>query len=231
MFKKMFLLGIVLSIFSQMSFCQESTGKLEKIASFTGDGDEYLILSDYDVTKSYIYVTLRPRSDGDYVMSRFKKSKLKGFLRSLELAKEKYKEWQLQAKISSVKQFSMRMQGVYFHDQYVFFTDNGKWYHEKGLNVWAKFYVDENANCFLIIETDYMSADEVVSTNISTGWGYSMAFGGGWRASHGKTEVLRSAGGATITFASVAEIDQCISQLQKALDMKDQNKKNSRMFY
>ncbi|MBQ3580864.1 MAG: hypothetical protein II975_07755 [Bacteroidales bacterium] len=104
-----------------MSFCQESTGKLEKIASFTGDGDEYLILSDYDVTKSYIY--------------------------------------------------------------------------------------------------------------IFTGWGYSMAFGGGWGASQGKTEVLRSAGGATITFASVAEIDQCISQLQKALDMKDQNKKNSRMFY
>lgn len=232
MFKKVFLtIGVALSFVFQMANAQDDPGaKLEQIDTFVADSTVYGILTDSDVKNSEIYLTMQVSND-NFALSRFKQYKLKEFIRTLEKAKGVYAKWMDNAKSSSVKQFSKRIEKVMFADQYIFFMADGNWYHEKGVNVWAKFYVDGNGDCFLIIETDKMSTDEVVSKTLSGGWSNSLLGGNmHYGSSKSKTEVQRNSAGASIVFASVEEIDECISKLQKAIEWKKEREKMQKMF-
>lgn len=232
MFKKVFLtIGLALCFVSKIANVQDDpAAKLVQIDTFIADSTIYGILTDSDVKSSEIYLTMQVSND-NFALSRFKQYKLKEFMRALEKAKAVYAKWMDQAKSSSVKQISKRIKNVMFADQYIFFMADGNWYHEKGVNVWAKFHVDDNGDCFLIIETDKMSTDEVVSKTLSGGWSNSLFWGNmNYGTSKAKTEVQRNSAGASIVFASVEEIDECISKLHKAIEWKKEREKMQKMF-
>ena len=76
-----------------------------------------------------------------------------------------------------------------------------------------------------------MSTDEVVSKTLSGGWSNSLLGGNmHYGSSKSKTEVQRNSAGASIVFASVEEIDECISKLQKAIEWKKEREKMQKMF-
>lgn len=229
--KKCFLLSLALCCIISPIFSQKGKSDIEKIQqidTFVANGKTYSILSDFDTRKNAIYITLQTNKDGEHAMSKFSVYQINQLIKRFDKAEITYKEWSFRAKEASVKQFSKRISRI--RDQHIFFTEKQTWYHEKGVNVWLRFFVDDNGECFFIMETDYMSTDEVVSKNLSTGWGYSFAWGGGWGGGTTKTEIQRYNSGAHLTFSSTDEIEQFLEKLQKAVEWSKKSKEANRLF-
>ena len=88
----------------------------------------------------------------------------------------------------------------------MFFTDEGNWYREDGVDIQLRFFVDEHGNCQFVIQTDRMTSDEVVNTISPAGSWY-------------KDEVIvkHECSGASLSFQSSEEIDKFIEMLESVM--------------
>ena len=93
------------------------------------------------------------------------------------------------------------------------------------------FSVDANGKCFLVIQSDRMSSDEVVGESSSIGGssilGTSIA---GIFGSTSEMKVGHYCNGASLTFSSGVEIDNFITKIQNVLDWSKQQKSKSSIF-
>lgn len=193
----------------------------------------YCILAD-DNTQGFrgLYMEWKGIDTNFCVMSKMTYAEIVYFLNSLQNAKDKYLQWKRTALSLDTRSFTKRMP-VSWAAQTIFFTrgENERWYHEVGVNIWSNFSVSSNGSCYLIIQTDYMTSEEVVAEQSFNG-SVSNWSTGGWGLTHnsGKTTVTRRCEGATLTFSSDEEIDRFIVKLSQAMKWKKENQKQSRLF-
>lgn len=155
-------------------------------------------------------------------------AKFDPFLGSLSSAKEYYLKWCVIAKNQSVAHFSKDFP-VKFIDQTMLFTSEGKWHRENGVNLAARFYVDDTGKCYLVLDTDYMTSDEVVEHGVSSGVGWG--FGGlmvGRRSN--ETSITHYCAGASLFFSSEQEIDSFIAKMNAVKKWKEGNVAVGKLF-
>ena len=99
--------------------------------------------------------------------------------------------------------------------------------------MWFTFYVNDDGVCFLILESDYMTSDEVVSHTSSLGFSFAGYFSGyplmGVSSSGGTVTVGRYCSGASLTFSSEEEIEMFINKLVAVVQWKRNNVKNGKL--
>lgn len=155
-------------------------------------------------------------------------AKLDPFLGSLSSAKEYYLKWCVIAKKNqSVAHFSKDFP-VKFIDQTMLFTSEGKWHRENGVNLTARFYVDNTGKCYLVLDTDYMTSEEVVEHGVSS-WGVGGRMLGLGRTSS-ETTVTHYCAGASLFFSSEQEIDSFIAMMKAVKKWKEGNVAVGKLF-
>ena len=157
-------------------------------------------------------------------------SKLSSFLKSLYQAKEYFMKWREIAKNQEITHFSKDIP-VVFGDQTMFFTSNDKWYRENGVDLKCRFLVDEGGNYYLVLDTDFMTSDQVVQHGVS----YSSAYNAGsgrWSTAwaRSKTTVTHYCPGASLFFSSEQEVDSFASKLNMVKQWKEGNIAAGKLF-
>ena len=120
---------------------------------------------------------------------------------------------------------------VPFSDKVMYFTENGKWYEEKGVDLKCKFMVSPDGSCYMVLQSDYMTSDEVVAHGYSIGNAYN-AKSGRWSMAFASStaSITRYCSGASLTFSSTEEIDSFIQKLYDAQQWKKRNKEQGELF-
>jgi hypothetical protein len=155
-------------------------------------------------------------------------TKFDQFLGSLSSAREYYLKWCVIAKNQSVTHFSKNFP-VKFIDQTMLFTSDGKWHRENGVNLSARFYVDGTGKCYLVLDTDYMTSDEIVEHGASSGVGFGFGNLMVGRSSN-ETSVTHYCAGASLFFSSEQEIDSFIDKLKRVRKRNEQNVTIGKLF-
>lgn len=117
---------------------------------------------------------------------------------------------------------------VKFIDQTMLFTSEGKWHRENGVNLTARFYVDNTGKCYLVLDTDYMTSEEVVEHGVSS-WGFGGRMLGLGRTSS-ETTVTHYCAGASLFFSSEQEIDSFIAMMKAVKKWKEGNVAVGKLF-
>ena len=168
-----------------------------------------------------------------YLAFTFKKnaySEMEAFIKSLQDAYQKYSEWKNLAKNYSFKYFSKTIP-VPLSDKTLYFTEDGKWFMERGVDMKYKFFVDSNGDCYLIMESDYMTSTETVSESYAFTSSYNAylnVLGLGFRKS--EVNIERYCGGASLIFSSESEINGFINTLRKVANRMRYNWENGQIF-
>ena len=216
-----------------LSFAAIINAQVFLIDSFTlteTDG-AYGIYADIDCNEANVFFfDMQAPKDQQRVQMKLWGNYIDGFIQSLRSAQKKYQEWSKVAQENNVKLLSKDVSGASFTDKVVYFTENDKWYQEKGVDIKCKFIVSSVGSCHLALQTDYMTSEEVVQHGFSIG-----SFGsvlGRWNIGMGysKTSVIRYCGGASLTFSSSEEIDMFIQKLYDAQQWKKNNKEMGKKF-
>jgi len=144
------------------------------------------------------------------------------FIESLSKTKDYFKRWSLIAKENNMKLIKFKIP-VRFSDQKIYFTQDGKWYSERGVDMQAFFYVDRSGDCYIVLESDYMTSKAVVAE--SSSFSYSMSGGAilGFGGSSGRVVAEKYCSGSSLVFSSEKEIEDFIDALNKAVQWKRQN--------
>jgi hypothetical protein len=154
-----------------------------------------------------------------------KNNNLKDFIEELIMAKNLYSKWKSIATLNGIKLLSKKMP-VRLYDHDLYFTDKNKWYYEKGVDMWFTFYVEEG-NCYLILESDYMTSEETIAHSSTLGFSFRSFFSGssflGVDYSSSKIIEKRYCSGSFLVFSSEAEIDVFISKLENVAAWKKNN--------
>lgn len=152
------------------------------------------------------------------------RNKLDSFLGSLASARDYYIMWREIAQKQSVKQFTKDLP-VKLLDQTMLFTSDGIWRRENGVNITARLYVDNAGKCFMVLDTDYMTSEEVVEGSVySTGFYFS-----GIKVSQ-ETTITHYCPGASLFFSSEQEINLFINKMNKVKRWKEQNVAAGKLF-
>ena len=112
------------------------------------------------------------------------------------------------------------------NDQTIYFTQDEKWYCEKGVDMTVLFSVNANKQAFCVIESDYMTSTEVVGHSSSIGISMLIPFTNtAWGLSSNSTEIVvgKYCDGASLTFSSEKEIDTFIQKLINVSKWKKDN--------
>lgn len=142
------------------------------------------------------------------------------FNKSIIKAKETYKKWKGIAQSNSLKKIAKKMP-ISVSDMDMYFTQDYKWHLERGVDMWWTFYVNDDGQCYLILESDYMTSDEVV--------GYTSSRSSTLGAMSGNTVIRNYCAGANLVFSTEEEIDQFIAKLGKAAEWKRANVENGKL--
>lgn len=135
-------------------------------------------------------------------------------------AKETFKKWKEIAGSNSLKRMAKKIP-VSVADQELYFTQNGKWYSEHGVDMQFTFYVDDEGNCYMLLESDYMTSEEVVA--------YSSARYSTLGTMTSSTVVKHYCSGAFLIFTTEEEIDQFAAKLDKVIEWKRANVENGKL--
>lgn len=195
----------------------------------------YGIYADIDAgNRGHLYFDMETQSGMQQVQCQLKiptyeinsgvREELYDFLEPLKKCKGIYARWKQIAEQSSVRMFSKKMP-IYFRDQLFHFSQDGKWYYENGVDISVKFYVDANGKALCIIETDYMTSQEVVAHSYSMSasftplspnpaWGFTVG------NSQSKVTVEKYCSGASLPFSSEDEIDMFVEKIEKIIEWK-----------
>lgn len=157
-------------------------------------------------------------------------SEVEIFIKSLETAKSKFEQWKLIAKNNNLKLLTKKLP-CSFNDQYIFFSHDGKWYSESGVDIHTTFFINRNGDCYLILESDYMSSTEVVSASIGLAMSYTDNFDNLSLATSGSTVYeWKYCPGASLMFSTSSEIDEFIESLRRVVKWKKQNIADGKLF-
>lgn len=154
------------------------------------------------------------------------------FKNDIKNAWYQYTQWKTIAESNNMKLISKEIP-VYTDPQELYFTDNGRWYSDKYVKMWFTFYVDEDGNSYLILESDVMSSEEVVAHSSSSGVSLVGLLSGnplvGFGSSKHKTIINRACSGASLVFSSEEEIDVFIQKVENVAEWKRNNIMNGKL--
>ena len=215
-----FLFCIVL----MSSCCLHAQNYLIEKYYLTATDREYGIYANVNCnSKDELFFDLDAPNDQQLVQAQLSFNKysdceMEIFIRSLELAKQKFREWSFIAKDNNLTLFSKTIP-ILLTDKKLFFTNEGKWFYENGVDMKYIFFVDSHGNSYLIIESDYMTSEEMVASTSSFSFSgaynsYLGSLGLGVGFSKGNISIERYCGGASLTFSTIAEIDEFIRKLR-----------------
>ena len=157
-------------------------------------------------------------------------SDINSFITSLQKAKVKYEEWAKVVEEEGSRIFTKNIPKVSFKDQTIYFTEGGKWFREKGVDIKGVFSVNNRGECFLVLQSDNMQSEELVGESSMLGGSYTPKFNvGSIFGSSSQVTIKHYCSGASLTFRSSNEIDAFIEKLKNVLAWKNkQNSKNKK---
>lgn len=190
-------------------------------------GGDYGFYVDIDVDEGVkVLYDLQAFSSDQRARAELSSGDVKSLVTSLEKAMVIFEKWSKLAREEKMKLVSKRFPTI-FVDQNIYFTQEGKWYFEKGVDMHAIFFVDADGECQFILESDYMTSSELAAQSTSVGLSFagSLLRGGILGISGGETKytVGRYCGGSSLTFKNVDEIKEFIKKLNSAIEWKKQN--------
>lgn len=201
----------------------------------------YGIYTDIDSgesSTSCLYYDMQAPNDEQEVQARINfgirtaSNNIDSFKKAFIKAKEKYIEWKQIAQTNSLVLLSKRIP-AHVSDQNLYFTENGKWYSERGVDMWFTFYVNKDGLCFLILESDDMTSNEIVSHTSSIGVSFAGYFSQhplmGIGTSSNTVTIERYCSGASLTFSSEEEIDDFIQKIENVVVWKRNNVSNGKL--
>ena len=178
----------------------------------------------------YVYYDMIIENSSEKALARLSFSDVKSFVSSLKKAKAKYEEWSKIAKEEGASAFSKRIPQS-FKDQDIYFTDNGKWFRETGVDMKTVMSVDNVGNCYLVLQSDDMQSEESVGETSVVGGSSTPKFNvGSIFGSSSQMVVKHTSQGASIKFNSSSQIDSFIVCLLKVLDWKNKNNSQDKKF-
>lgn len=203
------------------------------IDDFTLSASEgaYGIYANVDCSESNVFfVDMQAPNEQQHVQIKLSSSNLDAFVRSLQSVKKEYQEWSKVAQDNKIASFSKKFNSTFF-DKELYFTDNGKWYHETGVDLKCKFIVSSDGSCHMVLQSDYMTDGEVVEYSYSVGTVRNYASGRwGMGFASSTTSVTKYCSGASLDFSSPEEVDMFIQKLYKAKEWKENNIKQGKLF-
>lgn len=184
----------------------------------------YGIYADIDCEESNVfYFDMQAPNDHQQVQMKLWGNNIDWFIYSLRAASNVYSLWSEVAKKNNVSSLSKDIK-TDFSDKVMYFTVNGKWYTEKGVDLKCKFMVSCEGACYMVLQSDYMTSDEVVAHGYSIGSAFNFLSGRwGMVFASSNTSISRYCSGASLTFSSPEEIEMFI---QKIIDAKEWKKRN-----
>ena len=161
----------------------------------------------YDIyNPKNIYYDLKSSNTQQLVQARIHTgTQYPDFISKIKRAQKTYEKWLKVAKEEGTRLFSKRIP-IYLSDQDMYFTDDGNWYCEEGVDIQLRFFVDEHGNCQFVIQTDRMTSEEAVSTISPVG---------SWHKD--EVAVKHECTGASLSFQSSEEIDKFIESLESVM--------------
>ena len=183
---------------------------IDKI-SLPATGREFGIYIDINVSEgAKVFYDLQTPDPKEQAQSEISSMQLSVFVSALQKARDLFVKWSKIAHESGMK-LLIKPFPTSFADQTIYFTKDNKWNHEDGVDMQALFYVDKDGGCQFILQSDYMTSEEVVgmsSGNIGFNWGNT------------NYSISHYCGGSSLSFTSKEEIDEFINKLTDALDRK-----------
>ena len=228
---------IISAVILVFSFYNITTAQTQLLDTFylSATNSIYGIYADVDVSGSLsVFFDMEAPNDNQRVQCEIPiRYNLNPFIQSLNKACVKYKEWTEIIQEESGTMISKKIP-VSFFDQSVYFTQDGKWYKESGVDIRAMFRVDKQGMCLLSIETDYMTSEENVARTTTYG-SYASLIGSNqwiWGGLYGSGKITQEkyCGGASLTFSSIEEVEIFIKKLKDVAQWKlNQNKTGSKL--
>lgn len=191
----------------------------------------YGIYTDIDCQEDNVFfVDMQAPNEHQYVQLKLWGNYLNSFVSSLRAAEKIYSLWSQIAKEKNVTFLSKDIK-VSFPDKTVYFTVDGKWYLENGVDMKCKFMVSQDGTCYLVLQSDYLTSSEVVAHGYSIGNAYNFLSGRwGLAFASSTTSITRYCSGASLTFSSSEEIEMFIQKLYDAKEWKKRNKEQGKLF-
>ena len=234
---------IPITLFLALTNVMNAQSFLIETFDLEATGKTYGIYTDIDGNKSSsysLYYDMQAPNDEQEVQSKMSfyhnpsayYSSIDVFKDNIKKAKTIYSKWKSIAQSNSLKLISKKIP-VRVSDQNLYFTENGKWFWERGVDMWFTFYVNQEGACFLILESDYMTSDEVVSHSSSIGVSFTGYFSKnplmGVGTSRSTLTVERYCSGASLTFSSEEEIDNFLQKIDNVIEWKRMNVENGQL--
>lgn len=219
--KALFVLTTVL-LFAADAMAQQFL--IDKI-SLSDSGGDIGFYADIDVKEGEKILYDLKTASSQEARAELSASEVKSLISSLEKAMEIYAKWSKLAHNIGFRLLSKEIPTT-FADQNIYFTQEGKWYYESGVDMCAKFYVDIDGECHFILESDYMTSKELAAQSSSIGLSFAGSLLHGVHAigsSESQITIGRYCAGSYLSFKSVDEIKEFIKKLQDAVDWKKQN--------
>ncbi len=219
--KALFVLTTVL-LFATDAMAQQFL--IDKISLPDSDGD-IGFYADIDVKEGEKILYDLRTTTSQKARAELSASEVKSLISSLEKSMQYYTKWSKLAHDIGFRLLSKKIPTI-FADQNIYFTQEGKWYYESGVDMCAMFFVDAEGECHFILESDYMTSKELAAVSSSVGLSYAGSLLHGVHAigsSESQITIGRYCAGSYLSFKSVDEIKEFIKKLQDAVDWKKQN--------
>lgn len=219
--KRLFILA---SIVLFTSYAQAQEYLIDKM-SLPDIGGEIGFYADIDVKEGEKILYDLKTASSQEARAELSASEVKSLISSLEKSIQYYTKWSKLAHDIGFRLLSKKFPTI-FADQNIYFTQEGKWYYESGVDMCAKFYVDIDGECHFILESDYMTSKELAAQSSSVGLSFagSLLHGVlGIGSSESEITIGRYCAGSYLSFKTVDEIKGFIKKLQDAVDWKKQN--------
>lgn len=195
------------------------------------------IYSEINVTAPIrVYYNLRNSEDGQYAIAELTTIGVENLASSLAKAWKIFDKWSkvcqerwLPVGDNLGSRLLMKRIPVSFSDQTIYFTKEGQWHSEKGVDMHADFFMDENGKCFFILQSDYMTSTNTIAESSVFGFsniGGLLSFSGAYSS----ISVSHYCNGALLIFESEEEINSLINMMRKALKWKKEQKSSSNIF-
>lgn len=190
----------------------------------------YGIYADIDCKESNVfYIDMQAPNDQQQVQMKLWSNYIDAFVKSLKSAKKEYLAWSKIAKDNNITSLSKDINSS-FIDKELYFTDEGKWFLQKGVDLKCKFIVSSEGLCYMVLQSESMTSNEVVAHSYSVGNAFNF-LSGRWGVAFGSstTSIIRYCAGASLVFSSPEEIDMFIQKLYGAKEWKTNNIKQGKL--
>lgn len=219
-----FILSLLLS---HLAFSQTALIKTFYLNYANREYGMYLTTNTADTR--HFYIDFDDADYDEYAKMKLNKSELTSFIASLKKVKETYAKWCIIAKSHNVSLIYKRIPQS-FSDEDFYFTNNGQWYSESGVDIAAYFNVDINGECTLHIQSDVMNDGDVVSQASSLGINISpngfISFG------RESSDIIahKHSDGARLVFKDAEEIDTFINCAEHIITVAEKSIADSALF-